>query len=171
MNKNKWIIDTGASEHVIGNKDYLVDYVDIQQAKYVIVEDGRKLKIVGKGNIEVFSKANSELIPTTFYNVLYIPYLKASLFSVSCALDKGYVMTRNIYESVFTKIGKVAATAIRQENFVCKQKGSDSSYVLSLMTWHKRLDHHNFDYVKEVLKASNIKYKCENEKELCKDCR
>lgn len=123
MNKNKWIIDTGASEHVTGNKDYLVDYVDIQQAKYVIVGDGRKLKIVGKGNIEVFSKANSELIPTTFYNVLYIPYLKASLFSVSCALDKGYVMTRNIYESVFTKIGKLQQPLLGKRILYVNKRG------------------------------------------------
>ena len=76
-NKNKIILDSGASEHYTPIKDWLIDYKPINN-QYITVANGTKVPIKGIGNIPILLNNNKELIIS---KVHYIPNIESTLIS------------------------------------------------------------------------------------------
>ncbi|GKD08908.1 ribonuclease H-like domain-containing protein, partial [Tanacetum coccineum] len=78
--KNKDMIDSGCSRHMIGNKSYLTDYEEIDGGFVAFGGDSKGGKITGKGKIRT-NKLD-------FEDVYFVKELKFNLFSVSQMCDK-----------------------------------------------------------------------------------
>lgn len=74
--KGSWIIDSGASDHMIGAKELLKDFQVLHTEMAVRTTDGRLSQVQGKGTCPVSSQVKLE-------NVLFVPHLQFNLLSVS----------------------------------------------------------------------------------------
>ncbi|GJR94241.1 hypothetical protein Tco_0266415 [Tanacetum coccineum] len=73
--KNKGIVDSGCSRYMTGNKDFLIDYQDIDGGFVAFGGSARSGKITGKGKIRTDK--------LDFEDVFFVKELKFNLFSVS----------------------------------------------------------------------------------------
>lgn len=105
-------------------------------------------------------------------NVLFVPELKINLFSVSAAMDKGYQLKVCDRVCEFTMNNRVCAVAEREDKLykMCFKINTEraNAAVNSLMMWHSKLAHQNFNQVKSILKKNEVKY--EDDQTLCNAC-
>ncbi|GJS39702.1 hypothetical protein Tco_0564745 [Tanacetum coccineum] len=78
--KNKGVIDSGCSRHMIGNRSYLTDYEEIDGGFVAFGGNSKGGKITGKGKIKTGK--------LDFEDVYFVKELKFNLFSVSQMCDK-----------------------------------------------------------------------------------
>ena len=57
--KKGWIIDSGASQHLCGNRNAFAGFSDISTEQAITIADGTKMKAKGKGEIDITSGAGS----------------------------------------------------------------------------------------------------------------
>jgi hypothetical protein len=80
-----WYIDSGASHHMTGVREHLIDLTQIGDLE-VVFGDDRVVKAVGSGTI---SFQRESLPPMLLRDVLYVPGLKKNLISIS-TIERGY---------------------------------------------------------------------------------
>jgi hypothetical protein len=86
-----WLVDSGASKHVIGYKEILLDFKTKSFAEQVELGDDKCYKIKGVGSISFRLQSGARLHVD---EVLYVPGLRKNLLSVATLEDKGYWVTR-----------------------------------------------------------------------------
>ena len=99
VNTKKFIVDSGASSHLCGQRNWFDNLEDIEELSIAGV--GGNLKAVGRGNI----KMRTNGIPINIEGVLYVPGLQYNLLSVGRIVEKGYEV----------KFGKEAAIVAEAE--------------------------------------------------------
>jgi hypothetical protein len=72
---DQWVLDSGATDHMTGNKTLLHNFVSSTTTQYVTVANGDKMEILGFGSIKIFSKIISQ--------VLLVKNCASNLLSVS----------------------------------------------------------------------------------------
>jgi hypothetical protein len=77
---NIWYIDSGASSHMTGVREHIIDLRDIEVRIEIFLGDDTLVRVAGIGTV-TFSR--DSLPPISFMNVLYVPGLKKNLISVS----------------------------------------------------------------------------------------
>ena len=87
-NHNTWIIDSGASRHIIGFKDKFETFSNYESEK-VTIGDNSSHPIKGIGTCSI--QLNSE-ITLQLKNVLYVPGIKRNLVSIFGLVDQGYII-------------------------------------------------------------------------------
>jgi len=83
-----WIIDSGASQHLCGNRNTFSTYTNISKVQEITIADGTKIKANGVGTIEIVSQESS----ITLKNVWHVPDIGGNLLSVSRMVDPGYTV-------------------------------------------------------------------------------
>ena len=88
--KDKWLVDSGASSHMTQDKELLSDYREFEKSEKVELGDGHVVNAVGIGKVRVnmlfkMSKSKESVI----HEVLYVPKLTCNLFSVRAATARG----------------------------------------------------------------------------------
>ena len=81
-----WIIDSGASQHLCGNKNDFATYTKISKDQDITIADGTKIQATGIGDIEIVTKAGS----ITLTGVWHVPDIGGNLLSLSSIIDAGY---------------------------------------------------------------------------------
>jgi hypothetical protein len=76
-----WYIDSGASCHMTGVREHLIDLTQIGDVE-VVLGDDRVVKAVGCGTVSFQRESLTE--------VLYVPGLKKNLVSVSAIEERGF---------------------------------------------------------------------------------
>lgn len=85
VGNDTWLIDSGASFHMISNKDWFSKYGEFNGGKMYLGDDSH-LYIVGRGKVRIrFPDGRIKRIS----GVLHIPGLKWNLLSVSKLIDAG----------------------------------------------------------------------------------
>ena len=72
------------------SKELLVNYEEFEELQMVSLGDGRSVKALGKGNIQLamlFKVSSPKRV--TMFDVLYVPKLTCNLFLVRAAVSKG----------------------------------------------------------------------------------
>nr|GEV35368.1 ribonuclease H-like domain-containing protein [Tanacetum cinerariifolium] len=164
--KNKGIVDSGCSRHMIGNKAYLADYQKIHDGGFVTFGSSRG-KITGK------VKIRTEKLD--FDDVCFVNELKFNLFSVLQMCDKKnsvlFTKTKCLVLSPNFKLldeSQVLLRIPKQSNmYSFDLQNVIPSWDLTCLfpkasinmsnLWHKRLGHVNFKTVNELVKGNLVR--------------
>lgn len=173
---NLWYMDSGASEHMCKDKNSFTEYSELKEPRKILIGDGSIITATGIGQVKLEASNESEWVKTTLNNVLHVPSIKVNLFSVSSALDHDYLMmSSNNKCQIYNKNGTIAAVAQRKGKMYVmdfRSKCTSSTFFgkeeSTLLDWHVKLAHQNFEYVKNMLKKHNIKF--EDNQEICISC-
>ncbi|KAF9424272.1 hypothetical protein HW555_000665 [Spodoptera exigua] len=163
FNKTKWLVDSGASEHMCCDYELFNSYCSAK-GKSVIVGNGTQISVKGSGQVAVQVWNGNEWIDTTIDNVLHVPELSTNLFSVNRATSKGYVIVTGENECKFYKENKVMAVAKRNGSMYYldfRYHNTSEANVAeikrsTLHEWHEKMAHQNMSYVKDVLKNNKV---------------
>eukprot|EP00963_Diacronema_lutheri_P007771 scaffold671_cov394-Pavlova_lutheri.AAC.1 len=134
-NHDQWIIDSGASWHMTGHKEYLEVSTLKDFHTTIEIADGTHMKGEAIGRV-VLHLGNNQDKTITLNNVVYVPGLASNLLSVTCMTENGATVSFNNGECKI-KQGKQTLQA--------KLTGR-ANYCLTATAkiWHQRLGHiHN----------------------------
>lgn len=143
-----WYLDTGCSNHLTGNRQWLINY-DSSKESRIRCADDEYLVAEGMGDVLVKLKDGGTVL---IENVWYVPGMKSNLMSVGQLLEKGYSVTmRDAVLQLFDNSDKLVLKSklSRNRTFKCNVKDSGVK-VLSTVTesqswlWHRRFGHLNF---------------------------
>ena len=88
-----WIIDSGASRHMTPHQGWFVDYVTLSTPEKVGLGDGHAVDAIGVGSVRVMLNLGRKVSRVaTIHDVLHVPDLAESLFSVKSATEKGKIV-------------------------------------------------------------------------------
>ena len=82
-----WLIDSGASRHMLGYKENLSEVVEKDSHLRVVLGDDANYTVKGSGATSLQLESNDTL---HLSDVLYVPGMKRNLVSISALEDKGY---------------------------------------------------------------------------------
>ena len=152
--KIKWYLNSGCSRHMTGDKEQF-NKLDAKDGGHVTFGDNAKGKIIGIGEI-----SNSQSL--SIHHVLFVDGLKHNLLSISQLCDMGNKVTcypKNCFISSLDE-DKVIFSGKRLDNvYVIDLNKIDNKDIKCLMsisydiwTWHRRLEHVNFELLNGLCK-------------------
>lgn len=170
---NEWYVDSGATAHMTGKKDWIVNYT-VDTIKEVTIANNEKLSTDGRGDVQIDLADNSCV--KTITDVVYVPKLSTNLLSVSKMVEKGLsVIFSNrgcqIYGTNCKVEGEVIASAC-ETNGIYKLnvqspletlQQEQTYFTISMNSqelWHRRLGHLNKQSMNLLRKGmvSGVKY-------------
>jgi Integrase core domain len=75
QNTNRWVLDSGATDHMTWNKNKLTNITQNKDPQHVIVANGNEVQIHGYGTTKFLTK--------DVKNILYLPEFNSNLLSIS----------------------------------------------------------------------------------------
>jgi hypothetical protein len=174
--KNIWLIDSGWSRHMTGDRGWFSSLVPVVTRRYTTFGDNGREHVLSEGEIKVIDKI-------TLMRVALVQSLGYNLLSVSQLLDKGFVVlfrpggsrildSRGDLVCMVVPEGQVFRADFSQSSGVecCFLAGSSSE----LWKWHRKLVHLSFDLLSRLSKLNLVRRlpRLRLEKELvCAPCR
>jgi hypothetical protein len=156
--EDTWLIDSGASNHMTGQRNILSCLTEKNFPQKVILGDDYQypIKGVGESNYNLDSGT-----PMKMKDVLYVPGLTKNLLSISALVKKGFRIAFIDGEVLMWPKGKTIEEAIvigKEEGGLYKLKGhSEAALTHSIENpcelWHRRLAHINSKALPYVSKA------------------
>lgn len=163
--KDLWLLDSGCSNHMTGNKD-LISCIDTSTNSEITLGDDSRVKAQGKGIVPILTKQNQR---KEIHDVYYVPNLKHNLISVGQLMEHGYDIIFKGTTCIFDKppsrrlIAKIERTknrmfplnlrsAILSQSFSHNVSSMDESQL-----WHCRFGHLPFKSLSLLQKQSMVK--------------
>jgi hypothetical protein len=157
--KNIWLIDSGCSRHMTGDKGWFSSLVPLVTRRYITFGDNGRGRVLSEGEIKVSDKISLK-------RVALVQSLGYNLLSVSQLLDDGFeVLFRpggsrildsrgDLFCMVVPK-GQVFRADFSQSSGVerCFLAGSSSE----LWKWHRKLGHLSFDLLSHLSKLNLVR--------------
>jgi len=183
-----WIIDSGASQHLCGNRNDFITYTNISKVQEITIADGTKIKAKGVGAIEIVTEVTS----ITLTNVWHVHDIGGNLMSVSRMVDAGYtvefgkstcsvckagvrtLLRRRLGSLYYLKNG--SATKDEQEQIEANLGLiTNQSPLASIDIWHRRLCHRTLDetpirYITSKVTNMEVSDKAEKGHTVCGIC-
>lgn len=152
-----WVLDSGATRHMTGERDWFVDYSPFQGQ--VTIADGKILRIQGKGTIKVF--IDGDKVPTPITEVFHVPDIGYNLLSISQLTERRIFTAFNDRHAVLTRDKKVLAKgtlygktyAIRTTKAQVQESAAIAKQQDVSLLWHRRLAHPSDDKLKVISEA------------------
>nr|GFB38666.1 putative ribonuclease H-like domain-containing protein [Tanacetum cinerariifolium] len=145
--KDKGVIDSGCSRHIIGNMSYLSDFEELNRGYVAFGGNHNGGKITGKGKIKTGK--------LDFDDVYFVKELKFNLFSVSQMCDKkNNVLFTDTECIVLSSDFKLPDKIIPSGDLTClfAKATLDESNL-----WHRRLGHVNFKTIYKLVKGNLVR--------------
>jgi transposase InsO family protein len=160
-NMFKWIIDSGATQHMTPHRQAFLTYQSISNRKVYLGDNG-VVDAIGIGCIVVEVEVKGQLRTIHIQDVLHVPKLHANLLSVSKLVSQDLKVQFNNKGCILgAPNGGTIVTASREGNLyqlkfkvvngtsmACLAQGPLHQHSLEL--WHKRLGHLNEKSVKRL---------------------
>ena len=155
-----WFIDTGASNHMSGRKEFFTRLDEGHQG-YITFGDLSKCPIEGKGDV-VFKLQNGRELCIS--DVYYVPAIKSNLLSIGQLLERGYgIKTSDLALSLLDKNNRLITHVKMTKNRMFPLKLSIvESRCMKATTqdhsnlWHLRYGHLNFEALKLMEKKKMV---------------
>lgn len=90
LDKDVWIADSGAGMHMSFRKDFFSVLQTNQRGHMVKIADDRTIPAAGIGTVKIREELEGVVYERELQDVLYVPELKCSLFSIGSVNKKGY---------------------------------------------------------------------------------
>ena len=155
-----WIIDSGATQHMMFNGNSLMDYFEFKTPCPVNLSDNRVIFAYGRGTYHITSDLDGHTQSIVLYDVLYLPDLERNLLSVRAMAKLGAAVNFEGYQCKF----------IRDEILLAVGKLVGKMYYLKLVNddhaklaneglsdkelWHSQYGHLCMDNVKKLWKEN-----------------
>lgn len=176
----KFILDSGATEHMVNNKEYFDCLYNIDSIDIAVAKKDQKLKATQRGDITMKTFHNET---KTMKNVLFVKELKCNLMSIPSLTKKGYKIKFDGDFAYVSFNGKTQFTAKANgklfEVILYKNKnefaciGNERVYD-SQNLWHFRLGHLNINDMKRLINQEMVngldKLKIKKEIDFCESC-
>jgi hypothetical protein len=179
--ENDWILDTGATQHMIYRRDYFWNYKYVQLNLIYLADDTTHIP-QGKGSMKVFLPGIGE---KRISNVWYVPTFKKNLLSLvtirqarhHIIMQDDLVKIKSEKDNLKTimtgyedgKLLRMNGKSIQRKQDVAAIVNSEMS---SFRLWHFRFGHLNFDNLLKIKSRDLVKglpnFKKENSK--CEAC-
>lgn len=152
----KWIIDSGASAHMCGDKNSF-NTLDDQYAMNIVVANGETMECKGMGTINVEVYTRNGPFKVELKDVLYVPSIDENLISVRAITKRGFSVIfkeSGCYidgDQGEMMIGKVSGNLwVLNEYNKNHQARETNSYCIH--EWHRRMSHRNLEDIKQMQK-------------------
>jgi hypothetical protein len=150
-----WLVDSGASKHMTGYKEILLDFETKSFVEKVELGDDKCYKIEGVGSISFGLESWARLHVD---EVLYVPRIKKNILSVATLEDKGYWVIFKDKKELLWANGSHLSTSepigthngglyvVSGQSVHALAHGVNSSNAL----WHRRLGHIHYKYLPDL---------------------
>jgi hypothetical protein len=174
--KNIWLIDSGCSRHMTGDKGWFSSLVPVVTRRYITFGDNGRGRVLSEGEIKVSDKITLRrvaLVQSLGYNLLSVSQLLDEGFEVLFRLGGSRILhSRGDLVCMVVPEGQVFRADFSQSSSVecCFLAGSSSE----LWKWHRKLGHLTFDLLSRLSKLNLVRGlpRLRLEKELvCAPCR
>ena len=140
----RWIVDSGASHHMTGEDTVLTNLGPCDPV-HVALADGRKRVAIKMGTAVIQGIAGAKGVDLTLNDVLVVPGLTVSLFSVRVATKLGYEVTFRADGMGVYDRSELLVDGQRSGNiYVLSEEGGRlavAATAASAHTWHQRFAH------------------------------
>jgi hypothetical protein len=157
--RNVWLIDSGCSRHMTGDKGWFSSLVPVVSRTYITFGYNGRGRVLSKGEIKVSDKITPR-------RVALVQSLGFSLLSVSHLLDEGFkVLFPPGGSRILDSRGDLICMVI-PEGHVFRADFSQSSCVercfladslSDLWKWHRKLGHLSFDLLSRLSKLNLVR--------------
>jgi hypothetical protein len=174
--KNIWLIESGCSRHMTGDKGWFSILVPVVTKRYITFGDNGRGRVLSEGEIKVSDKITLRhvaLVQSLGYNLLYVSQLLNEGFEVLFQPGGSRILeSRGDLVCMVVPEGQVFRADFSQSFGVerCFLAGSSSE----LWKWHRKLGHLSFDLLSSLSKLNLVRGlpQLRLEKELvCSPCR
>ncbi|KAK1391540.1 Serine/threonine protein kinase SRPK1 [Heracleum sosnowskyi] len=170
--RNKWIIESGCSRHMTGDKSKFLS-IDARDGGLVTLGDSTTVRIIGKGTIgnDKFSINNVRLVDGLKYNLISVSQLTDAGHDVKFGKDMCLISTNSNHTPLIAKRqGNIFVLDFdEQKEEICLASIQDQQKL-----WHRRLGHVHMDLINKISSHSlvrglpRLKYK---KTEPCTSCQ
>jgi transposase InsO family protein len=161
---NQWVLDSGASCHMTGNKDFLIKPHALPNQRRITYGNGEQGTAKAIGTV-ILLRSVSPNVKLVLRDVLYIPGLTHNLLSVSRATANGAEFTFCPDTCLICKDGDIIAGAnytnglyrLLTPAYTDKKMAADNTALAANTkdgpdTWHRRLGHLSLDGMRRLIK-------------------
>uniref|UniRef100_A0A2N9EWY2 Uncharacterized protein n=1 Tax=Fagus sylvatica TaxID=28930 RepID=A0A2N9EWY2_FAGSY len=161
--KNDWIVDSGCSNHMTGDKHKLQNLSEYKGGRVVVTADNSRLPIAHIGKTIVTPRYNSNQVP--LQDVYHVPGMKKNLLSVAqLTLSGHYVLFGPQDVKVYRDL-KISETPVMEGQRLesVYVMSAESAYVdktrknETMDLWHARLGHVSYHKLKVMMNKSLVK--------------
>ena len=146
--RNKWIIDSGCSRHMTGDKSKFLSLV-AKEGGLVTLGDSNTVRIVGKGTIgnDKFAINNVRLVDGLKYNLISVSQLTDAGHSVKFDKDVCFIGDKsNEFALVAKRKGNIFVLDFdEQQEEICLATVLEQQNL-----WHRRLGHVHMDLLRKI---------------------
>lgn len=143
-----WLVDSGASRHMTGNKDFLENFKELKVTSQVELGDDANYEIRGIGSVSFHLDSVDSL---HFEDVLFVPGLTKNLISVGVIEEKGhrvvFIEKKALLWFKDSDLNSAITIGVK-EGGLYKVPGLIQALVHSTVNpcelWHRRLGHLHF---------------------------
>ncbi|CAL8997356.1 unnamed protein product [Prunus brigantina] len=161
--KNDWIVDSGCSNHMTGDKEKLQNLTEYRGNRVVVTANNSRLPITHIGKTVVVPRHNSNQVP--LQDVYHVPGMKKNLLSVAQLTSSGHYVLfgpRDVKVYRDLKISGMPTMEGRRLESVYVMS-AESAYVDKTRKnetadlWHMRLGHVSYHKLSVIMKKSMLK--------------
>ncbi|MCI15552.1 hypothetical protein A2U01_0036690, partial [Trifolium medium] len=171
-----WYLDSGCSNHMVGNQEWFFDFDPTYRDSVRLGNDAR-MSVMGKGNVKLLINGKTHVVT----NVYYLPGLNTNLLSVGQlqeGTDVGLLFKNNACKLYHDHKGLIFTTSMSHNRMfmfkasvilsMCLQVSSQEKAQL----WHNRYGHLSVKGLKLLKKLDMVKGlpEIEDMEDKCSDC-
>jgi hypothetical protein len=156
--KNIWLIDSGCSRHMTGDKGLFSSLVPMVTKKYITFGDNGRGRVLSEGEIKVSDKITLRrvaLVQSLAYNFLSVSQLLNEGFEVLFHHGSSQILdSRGDLVCMVVPMGQVFRAVFSQSSGVERCFLARSSN--ELWKWHRKLGHLSFDLLSRLSKLNFV---------------
>ena len=160
-NDRMWYLDTGASSHMIGKKEFFHN-IDENMKGRVKFGDGSTIPYEGKGNISVTLR-NGEIL--LIQNVLYLIDLKTNILSLGklddqgckTSLSNGFLTIHDRAGRLLTKTKQTSGNMYKMQIDINERCNLIKEEENEAWLWHKRFCLQSFYTLQDMIRGDLVK--------------
>jgi transposase InsO family protein len=160
VNEDRWILDSGASQHMAFNRCCFSKYSPLPECS-VSACDGKRVNACGVGEVKLQTVVNGRVNEVTLKNVLHVPKLVANLIAASRVDEAGAKLLMTNGQCLVT-VNEIPVMLARSVNGIYEIEVKRSRCLISTSNrdaaalWHRRFGHLGYENLQRLVKEKMV---------------